>query len=893
MTFKYSARIYGLVLLALGSMPSYAQLGIISTVAGGGSSLRSGVSATHESVCRPGTAAIDSEGNVYFGAYCQHAVFRVDHGSGLISILAANLNLPQGVALDHTGNLFIADSDVIRRLDATTHEVSVVVGGLWGAYNVTVDGSGNLFISEAFNNWIRRLDAVTGALTRVAGTGTQGYAGDDGQAINAELNFPRQVAIDTSGNLFITDELNQRIRRVDAATGIITTVAGGGTGCTVQSDGLGDGCPATESILRNPTGVALDSAGNLLISDSGSNRIRFVSNTSHIISTVAGTGAAGFSGNGGPATSARLFDPEGIAIDGVGNWFIGDAGNNRLRRVDAATRVIANFAGNGGLNYTGDNIPAVGAGLSRPSGLATDAAGNLFIFDSGNNRIRRVDAATGVITTVAGNGTAGYSGDGGLATRAQLNVGNTSNNPPNGIAVDRLGNLFIADSGNNRVRRGDAGTGVISTVAGTGVAGFSGDGGLARRARLNNPTGVAIDTAGNLLIVDSFNGRIRRVNAATRVISTIAGGGEGCAGQSAGGDGCPATSAVLAEPFGVDVDPAGNMFITQQVRVRRVDAKTGIISTVAGNGVYGYRDGLATKAWLSYPYGVVTDAVDDLFLADSGNNRLRRVDGLGHFITTEAGGGSGCATETDNLGDGCQARSASLSYVTAVARDHKGDVFIADFLNDRVRRVPLPKIWTQTMLTSIPNPSLVGQEVALTAKVTWKGGRPEDGEIVIFRDFSTIYGTAALNEGTAALMTSSIRRGIRNIRAIYGGDATFYGSEADITQSVTGYATTCSITSNRNPAMYGQEVTWTAAVTSSGPTALTGHVAFQWTQNGVTHEIGRAALNASGVASLSRFLVSGAGFSVGTFPIVAVYLGDPAHEPGSSPPLDQVILPSQ
>ena len=292
-----------------------------------------------------------------------------------------------------------------------------------------------------------------------------------------------------AGNLFIADGGNFRIRKVDTS-GIITTVAGNGS-----SEFSGDGGPATSASLTNPFGVALDGTGNLFIADEGSNRIRKV-DTSGIITTVAGNGSSGFSGDGGPAISASLSGPIGVALDGTGNLFFADAGNNRIRKVDTSG-IISTVAGDGIFGFSGDGDPATSASLRDPFGVALDGAGNLFIADRFNQRIRRVDAATGIITTVAGDGptgigAGGFSGDGGPATSASLNS-------PFGVAVDGAGNLFIADTLNNRIRKVDT-SGIITTVAGNGSFGFSGDGDPATSASLHEPFGVALDGSGNLFI---------------------------------------------------------------------------------------------------------------------------------------------------------------------------------------------------------------------------------------------------------------------------------------------------------------------------------------------------------------------------------------------------------
>ena len=329
--------------------------------------------------------------------------------------------------------------------------------------------------------------------------------------------------------------------------------------------------------------MAVDGAGNLFIADTDNHRIRKV-DAAGVISTVAGTGSFGSRGDGGPAVDARLLSPQGVAVDGAGNLFIADTNNNRIRKVDSAG-VISTVAGTGWTGSRGDGGPAVEARLAFPRDVAVDGAGNLFIADTNNNRIRKVDAA-GIISTVAGTGDRGFSGDGGPAVEARLAF-------PRDVAVDGAGNLFIADTNNHRVRKVDS-AGVISTVAGTDSAG------------LFSPQGVAVDGAGNLFIADTVNHWIRKVDSAG-VISTVAGTGSFGSGFGFGGDGGPAIQAALNRPRGVAVDGAGNLFIadTDNHRIRKVNA-AGVISTVAGTEERG-DGGPAVDARLRNPSGVAAD----------------------------------------------------------------------------------------------------------------------------------------------------------------------------------------------------------------------------------------------------------------------------------------------
>jgi N-acetylneuraminic acid mutarotase len=343
-----------------------------------------------------------------------------------------------------------------------------------------------------------------GLIISQAGNGVLGYSGDGGAAASAELNYPTGVAVDPSGNFYIVDADNNRIRKVTASTGIITTVAGNGT-----AGYSGDGGAATSAELDTPFGVAVDASGNLYIVDVNNDRIRKVTASTGIITTVAGNGTWGYSGDGGAATSAELFSPFGVAVDASGNLYIADSGNNLIRKVTASTGIITTVAGNGTGGYSGDSGAATGAELNSPFGVAVDASGNIYIVDSGNNRIRKVTASTGIITTVAGNGTAGYSGDSGAGTSAELNS-------PFGVAVDASGNLYIADTYNLVIRTVTASTGIITTVAGNGTAGSSGDGGAATSAALSYPTSVVVDSLGNFYIADYDNNKVRTVGSITK-----------------------------------------------------------------------------------------------------------------------------------------------------------------------------------------------------------------------------------------------------------------------------------------------------------------------------------------------------------------------------------------
>ena len=722
--------------------------GIITTVAGDAGVGYSGDGglATGASLYAPYDVAVDASGNLFI-ADANNLRIRKVGTNGIITTVAGNgiaaysgdggpatdasLEYPYGVAVDASGNLFIADTDSQRIRKVGTNGIITTVAGdgtsgysgdggpatsasLFDPSGVAVDASGNLFVADFGNSRVRKVGAH-GIITTVAGNGIAGYSGDGGAPTNASFSDPSGVAVDDSGNLFIADELNQRVRKVfSPATLALTNLSAGNYEVIVTSpfgnvtssnvtltllyppyfvippanQGVGVGSNATFSVKAGGTpplgcvwyrgGVAIAGATNfsftindVQLADSGSQFTCLLSNIygsvtsavvvlsvgappsitaqptnqstlsgksatfgltlsgtgpftyqwlfngtdlpDNIITTVAGNGIASYFGDGGRATSASLDSPRGVAVDAAGKVSIADYDNNRIRNV-STNGIITTVAGNGTAAYTGDGREAIFGELHLPGSVAVDAFGNLFIADTDNQRIRKVDT-NGIITTVAGNGAGGYSGDGGQATNTDLDY-------PQGVAVDASGNLFIADTDNSAVRKVDT-NGIITTVAGDEREGYFGDGGPATSAELEFPVGVAVDAIGNLFIADFYDQRVRKV-VTNGIITTVAGNGI----ASYSGDGGPATSASLYDPQGVAVDASGNLFIadSNNRRIRKVNA-SGIITTLAGNGGYGYSGdgGEATNAELNDPYGVAVSASGNLLIADAGNERIREV----------------------------------------------------------------------------------------------------------------------------------------------------------------------------------------------------------------------------------------------------------------------------
>lgn len=636
-----------------------------------------------------------------------------------------------GVAVDASGNIFIADSVTgrIRKITAGTGIISNFGSpNLGSIFGLATDSAGNVYVAQSGSHSVLKFDPTGKTQTTVAsGSGNSGYSGDGGKAVPGNraglLNSPHGVAVDAAGNVYIADTSNNRIRKVTPA-GLIFTVAGTGAStapvvagapftCSAATNNVGDGCPATQAILNGPWGITLAPSGNgdFYIADSGNNRVRMVTAATGIITTVAGNGNAtavtgnftggstsAVLGDGQVATAATFKSPFYVAFDSNGNMFVSDNGNTRVRKI---TNGVISSYGPGNTNGNG----VVATGFTSPRQVAFDASGNLLVADG--VQLKSIDPTFLVQTIVAGR--TPFSGDGGSAT-----AGTLLNGAANGLALDSAGNLYISDTLNNRIRVVSGGT--INTVVGNGAAATSttlGDGGNAQTGRLNSAGCVAVDGGGNLYIADTKDNRIRKVSGG--VINTIVGP------ALTNGQPTPYAVALLSAPTNagnngcVAVDSTGtNVYFTEGNSVQKLNQLTGLVSVVAGqpsfignttttvtvNGVTSTTvtgtgivagasgadgdGGLAVNALLNQPTGLAVDSAGNLFIADTQNQLIRRVDAVTGIIITltgVVGGGSDDAGSPNVTTGAVTARPAfgnRLNKAQAVAVDTSGNVYIAN-----------------------------------------------------------------------------------------------------------------------------------------------------------------------------------------------------------------------
>jgi len=586
----------------------------------------------------------------------------------------AQFKKPYSVAVNSSGNIYVTDSGnhLIRKITPADRIGDRVVSTLAGSgtegsgngtgtaaqfknpFGVAVDSSGNAFVADQFNHRIRRI-TPKGVVSIFAGS-TEGFA--DGTGNTAQFNYPTGVAVDSSGNVYVADSGNHLIRKITPA-GVVSTLVGTGT------EGFADGT-GTEAQFKNPSEVAVDSSGNVYVVDADNNRIRKITPADRIEDRVASTlvgSTEGFAD--GTGTEAQFHFPRGVAVDSRGNVYVADGDNHRIRRITPAG-VVSIFAGS--TEGFADGI-GTEAQFDFPSGVAVDSSGNVYVADSGNHRIRRITPA-GVVSTLAGTGTEGFA-DG---------AGNTAQfEDPYDLAVDSFGNVYVVDFRNQRIRKITP-AGVVSTLAGTGIRGHAD--GTGTEAQFNGPTGVAVDSSGSIYVADQGNHLIRKITPA-EVVSTLAGTGtEGFANG-------PGTMAQFHYPLGVAVDSSGNVYVADIAnhRIRKI-TPAGVVSTFVGTGSAGHADGTGAEAQFNLPLGVAVDSSGNVYVADAHNHRIRKITPAG-VVSTFAG------TGTAGSGNGT-GTTAQFEDPYDLAVDSFGNIYVGDFSNHRIRKIEYKVPWAAT-----------------------------------------------------------------------------------------------------------------------------------------------------------------------------------------------------
>jgi len=613
----------GVMILPLCAWTASAPVSYTIQTVAGSSEVGDGGLALNAAISDAEGVAFDSAGNIFLADANDHRIRKITP-DGIISTVAGDgspgfrgdggpaaasrLNTPYGIAVDGAGNLYIADlgNNRVRKV-GSDGTISTVPGtdSLLAPRNVTLDATGSLYISEFNGHRVQHL-RTDGVLEIIAGTGTAGFGGDGGSATDAQLSSPAGLAFDSAGNLYIADSGNSRIRRV--AGGVMTTVLG--------PDASGN------SPLYLPTAVAADGTGDLYIADSGNDRIQFLT-SSGLQSTLPGAG-------------------RDLALDGAGNLYI--ASWSRLLQLTSAL-VLQTLAGDGSYSFRGDGASAASARLNGPVALALDSAGTLYIADRNNCRVRLV-TPSGIIGTAAGDGSSGPAS-------TQLSF-------PAGVAVDDTGTVDIADQDNDRIQQMPA-PGTIMTLAGTGTPGFNGDGLAATATELFSPGALALAGDHTLYFVDKGNQRVRKL-AADGIISTV----------------------IQGAAAGVAVDGSGNIYVADAGlhSVERIDSH-GQVTVLAGTGTAGFAGdgGPAVSAQLNSPSGLAVDSQGNVYIADTGNGRIRMI-GADGTMRTIAGNGT-----ADFDGDGGPALSAAFNTPMGLAVDATGNLFVSDFGNNRIRKL--------------------------------------------------------------------------------------------------------------------------------------------------------------------------------------------------------------
>lgn len=625
----------------------------------------------------------------------------------------ARFSSPCGVTTDGAGNLYVSDNgfnaSAIRKIVLATGAVSTLAGssdlagsadgiGSAARFNsacgLFTDTAGNLYVADSNNNTIRKVVLATGMVTTIAGkAGASGSA--DGMGAAAQFNHPHGVVWDGAGNLYVTDSSNSTVRKVELATGTVSTIAGT-AGMSGSTDGSG-----TAARFKNPYGVAIDKgAATLYISDSTDNTIRMLVLATAAVTTVAGS--AGMSGSvDGIGVAARFDAPHGISADSAGNLYVADGNNSLLRKIVLSTGAVTTIAGSAGVTGSADGT-SIGARFNIPDGVSADGAGNLYIADTGNSIIRKVVLSTAAVTTLAGSALVTGSVDGiGAAARFNLTYG---------VTADSAGNLYVADALNSTIRKVVLSTGAVSTLAGTaGIVGSADGTGPA--ASFKSPYGLATDGAGNLYVADTGNSTIRQVVLKTGEVSTIA----GTAGMFGSADGT-GSAALFDHPLALATDGAGNLYVSDgsNYTVRQVVLKTGVVSTIAGKaGMSGNDDGIGAAARFAGVYGLAADGAGTLYLADTGNSTIRQLTLPMGAVSTIAGS-SGMSGNADGIGP-----NARFAIPYGVTMGGAGILYVADTRNSTIRQIALA---TRSVTTVLGVAGQAGVQVGPTpARLNYPG----------------------------------------------------------------------------------------------------------------------------------------------------------------------------
>ena len=580
----------------------------------------------------------------------------------------ARFNLPSGVAIDSAGNVYVADTGnhAIRGITpegdvftlAGTAEVSGSTDGVAASFyrpsSVATDSAGNVYVTDSSVGSVRKI-TPDGLVSTLAGSDTYGNA--DGTGAAAGFHGPGGIAADSAGTLHVADTTNDTIRKVTPA-GVVSTLAGM-VGETDSVDG-----PGSTARFFSPGGVAADSAGNVYVADTRNHTIRKIT-SSGVVSTLAGNPAwaSGPGSADGTGAAASFNFPNGIAADSVGNLYVADTNNHTIRKITPAG-VVSTLAGMAGVAGSADGTGAA-ARFNGPLGVATDSAGNVYVADTRNSTIRKITPA-GVVSTLAGKASVTGSVDGTGAA--------ASFNGLSGIATDNAGNAYVADLGNNTIRKITP-QGVVSTQAGTAGTIGSADGtGVA--ASFNAPSGVAVDGSGNVYVTDKGNSTIRKITPAG-VVSTLA----GTAGVTGSADGTGA-AASFNFPDGIAIDGAGNLYVADTVNhtIRKITS-SGVVSTLAGTaGVAGSADATGSAAGFNAPTGIATDSAGNVYVVDTGNSTLRKITPAG--VVSTLAGAAGVAGSADGTGS-----AAGFSSPGGVAIDAAGNAYVADTGNNTVRKI--------------------------------------------------------------------------------------------------------------------------------------------------------------------------------------------------------------